>query len=100
MPLAPAAKYFKDPTERKRYKLDYSQWLDRGETIAAVEVTVKTNTTEPLVITDVQVMPEGVQAQYYVGGGQDEAQYELLIKATTSGAQIKEDVVLFVVREN
>lgn len=96
----PLKKYVKGAGERKRYSIDYSDWLDIGELLTGVVFTIPTNNVStPLVVDDVAVTPDGLGVQYYVSGGADGEQYEVVATATTSGAQIKVDDLLFSVRE-
>ena len=95
----PLTRYVKAEGERKRYRIDYSEWLDTGETLSDVVFTIPVNTTPPLVVDDIAITPDGLGVQYYVSGGADGEQYEVLATATTSGAQIKVDDLLFTVRE-
>lgn len=96
----PLKKYVKAASERKRYSINYSDWLDVGELLTDVVFTIPTNNVStPLVVDDVGVTPDGLGVQYYVSGGADGEQYEVVATATTSGAQIKVDDLLFTVRE-
>ena len=96
----PLKKYVKGAGERKRYSIDYSDWLDIGELLTGVVFTIPTNNVSaPLVVDDVAVTPDGLGVQYYCSGGADGEQYEVVATATTSGAQIKVDDLLFNVRE-
>lgn len=96
----PLVKYVKSSGERKRYSIDYSEWLDTGELLSNVVFTVPVNNpTTPLVVDDVAISPDGLYVQYYVSGGADGEQYEVVATATTSGAQVKVDDLLFTVRE-
>lgn len=96
----PLKKYVKAASERKRYSINYSDWLDIGETLTNVVFTIPTNNpSTPLVVDDVAVTPDSLGVQYYVSGGADGEQYEVVATATTSGTQIKIDDLLFTVRE-
>lgn len=96
----PLVKYVKASGERKRYSIDYSEWLDTGETLTDVVFSVLNNSVStPLVIDDVAVEPDDTGVQYYVSGGVDNTQYEVRATATTSGVQTKIDDLLFVIRE-
>ena len=96
----PLKKYVKAASERKRYSINYSDWLDIGETLTNVVFTIPTNNpSTPLVVDDVAVTPDRLGVQYYVSGGADGKQYEVVATATTSGTQIKIDDLLFTVRE-
>lgn len=96
----PLKKYVKAAGERKRYSIDYSDWLDTGELLSQVDFTIPGNsTTTPLVVDDVAIQPDSLGVQYYVSGGEDGIQYEVVATATTSGAQTKIDDLLFTIRE-
>ena len=95
----PLTRYVKAEGERKRYRIDYSEWLDTGETLSDVVFTIPVNTTPPLVVDDVMIEPDPTGVQYYVSGGIDDSNYEVVVTATTSGAQIKIDDLLFTIRE-
>lgn len=95
----PLKKYVKAAAERKRYSIDYSDWLDIGELLTNVVFTIPVNTTTPLVVDGIAINPGGLGVQYYVSGGKDNAQYEVLATATTTGTQVKVDDLLFTVRE-
>jgi hypothetical protein len=96
----PLKKYIQAAGERKRYTINYSEWLDTGEYINTVVFTVLGTATSPaLVVDDVMVLPTPTGAQYYVSGGVDNIQYSVLVTATTATGQIKEDVLLFTIRE-
>lgn len=96
----PLKKYVKATNERKRYSIDYSDWLDVGELLTNVAFTIPTNNvTTPLVVDDIAIMPDGLGVQYYVSGGAAGDQYEVVATASTTGAQIKVDDLLFTVRE-
>ena len=96
------SRYTKAALERKRYSIDYTSWLDAGELVTSVVFTVLNNTVStPLVVDGVQVLPTNLGVQYYVSGGVDGTTYQVLATMNTNstGPQIKEDVVLFVIRE-
>lgn len=96
----PLTKYVKAAYERKRYSIDYSEWLDTGETITNVKFEVLENSvTTPLVVDYVAIEPDNTGVQYYVSGGVDGTQYEVRATVTTSGTQIKIDDLLFNIRE-
>jgi hypothetical protein len=93
------AKYTKDPNERKRYTIDYSPWLDVGELLSSVTSGVTPVTTSPLVIDTIAVNGNGFNVSFFVSGGLHGQDYKLTITATTDASQIKEDNILFVVRD-
>ncbi len=95
------AKYVKAASDRKRYQIDYTDWLDTGETVASVDFTIEDNADTPvLVVDDVQVLPSGLGVQYYVSGGVDGVKYRILANlTTTTGPQIKLDEVFMTIME-
>lgn len=96
----PAARYVKAPAEKKRYQLDYSDWLDTSEQVSGAVFSVDKVTAPPLVVDGVQVMPNGTGVQYYISGGVDGAAYNVIVTMTTTvGPQVKEDDIFVSVRE-
>lgn len=93
------AKYVKSILERKRYWINYSNWLDTGETVSTVVFSVDKPTTPPLVVDGVQNTADGLSVQYYVSGGVDGVDYVVSALLTTSQGQVKLDEVFVSVRE-
>lgn len=94
------AKYVKQPSERKRYQINYENWLDTGEAVTGVIFTIDKATVPPLVIDDVMVTPNAKGVQYYASGGVDKQSYVVTATLTTNtGPQVKEDEIYFAVRE-
>lgn len=91
-------KFFKTSTERKRYKIDYDPWLDTGEKVSTVTYEV-TNATTPVTVENSQVAADGRSVSFFVAGGADGQNYEVLVTMTTDGGQIKEDEILYVVKD-
>lgn len=94
------AKYVKQPGERKRYQINYVNWLDVGEAVAGVIFSVDKVTVPPLVVDDVMPTPDGLGVQYYVSGGLNGTQYVVTATlSTNTGPQVKEDEIYFSIRE-
>jgi len=95
------AKYVKAASDRKRYQIDYTDWLDTGEQVTSVTFTIEDNAASPvLVIDDIQVLPTGLGVQYYISGGVDGTTYRILPNLTTNtGPQTKLDEVFITIRE-
>lgn len=91
--------FVKTPIERKRYAIDYSEWLDTGETLSTVVYTIPVVTTPPLVVDATSIGSGNTVAVFFINGGLNGRQYTVEVVATTSGGQIKEDTVLFTVRD-
>jgi hypothetical protein len=93
-------RFSKTPSERKRYAIDYSEWLDTGETVASYVFTVTpSDATTPFTVDASSLSASGTSIVFFVSGGNNNSQYTVDVKATTSGGQIKEDTVLFTVRD-
>lgn len=91
--------FTKTPAERKRYAIDYSEWLDITETLSNVVFTVSPATTTPFVVDAVSTSANNTTVVFFVNGGDTGKQYTVDVKAYTSGGQTKEDTVLFNVRD-
>lgn len=88
-------RFVKTPGERKRYSIDYYDWLDQGERIFGV--TFQTYIPDELEVDAFQIDPDGTRVIFFVSGGLDDVLYTVNVKMTTTGGQIKEDELLFVV---
>lgn len=86
----------KTPAERKRYAVDYVNWLDTGETLAAYQFTI---TPANAVAVTSPTISSGTKLVFFVEGGASGKQYSVDIRVTTSGNQIKEDTILYTVRD-
>jgi hypothetical protein len=86
----------KTPAERKRYAIDYSDWLDTGETLSSYTLTV--SPSGGLTVDTASLTTGSTVLVFFASGGSSGSQYTLDVKANTSGGQIKEDTVLFNVR--
>lgn len=92
-------RFSKTPSERKRYAIDYSEWLDTGELVSSFVFSVSpVDATTPFLVDASSLSSSGTSVVFFVSGGTDGSQYTVDIKSTTSGGQIKEDTVLFAVR--
>lgn len=95
--LVKLGKYIHTPDEKKRYTIDYSQWLDEGETIVSAESEVDNVTVVPIVVSGLITGP--TYASFYVSGGEHEESYTIVIKVETSADQIKQDGILVRVKD-
>lgn len=94
------ARYVKAAGETKRYSIDYADWLDTGEVLTNVAFSVLNNTVvTPLVVGSLAFEPGNLAIQFLVSGGVDGIAYEVIATATTTGAQIKKDALVYTVRE-
>lgn len=91
-------KFKQAPLENRRYFIDYSDWLDQGETLVSpLIVNVVETTTPPLTITSNAISTDGLGVVFYVSGGLDGEEYQVDIIVTTSSAQVKEDSFLYTI---
>ena len=94
------AKYRKEPTDSKRYQIDYTNWLDTGEQVSSVVFAVSPVTSSPLVISSIQNLPTGLGVQYYASGGLNGTDYTVTATLTTNAVppQVRSDEIIFSVR--
>lgn len=92
------AKFTKQPSERKRYVVNYTDWLDTGETLTDVTFSVSPTTTSPLLVDASALSTDNRSVSLFVSGGLHAQNYEVTMVATTSGGQIKEDELFFSIR--
>jgi hypothetical protein len=93
------ARYSKTAAERKRYTIDYTDWLDPGENVSGAVFDVVVQTLVPLVVDDIEVLPSGLGVQYYISGGTPDITYEVSVTMTTSQTQIREDGIIVSVKD-
>lgn len=91
------ARFAKQPAERKRYTIDYSDWLDTGETISSVAFSVSPT---GLQVDAYSIAVSGASVVFFANYGVNGTAYTVTATITTSGGQIKEDEILFAVRES
>ena len=92
------AKFVKSPAERKRYTIDYSEWLDTGESVQSIAFSVTPTTTTTLEIDAYQIATPATSVAFFANYGDEGKTYTVDVLMTTSGGQIKEDQILFSVR--
>lgn len=91
--------FTKTPVERKRYSLDYTDWLDTGETLSTSTFTVSPTTgATPLIVDASSFDATSKQLLFFVNYGIDGVTYTIDVQVTTSGGQTKEDQITFLVR--
>lgn len=90
-------KFIKTPNERKRYTVDYSNWLETVETLATVDFTIDPVGT--LEIDAFEIMPGNKKVMFYVSGGDAAVTYHVTILVSTSSGQTKEDVIYYIVKD-
>jgi hypothetical protein len=91
-------KFKQAPLERRRYFVDYSDWLDTGEIISPSPVlNVIETTTPPLVVDGIALGTGNTGVVFYVSGGLDGEEYQVDIIINTSTAQVKEDSFIYTI---
>jgi hypothetical protein len=94
------ATFVKSPAERKRYVIDYTDWLDTGETVVSTNFTVSPSVpTTGLVVDAVAIDPNGKEVVFFTSFGTTNVTYTVEVLVQTSGGQVKEDTVVFSVRD-
>lgn len=83
----------KDPQATLRHSIDWSGWLQEGETITAQSVTAPTGIT-----ADQVAQADGV-VSYRVSGGRAGKDYVVTCQITTSQGRIDQRSMLYQVRE-
>lgn len=92
-------KFIQHPDERKRYTVDYSKWLDTGETISSVILEVTPTTVPALVLDGKVIAVDGKSVSFFVSAGDDTETYDVLVTGTTSAGQVKTLCILFAIRD-
>lgn len=93
-------RFTKQPAERKRYAIDYSDWLDTGETISTVSFVPSPIGSGGLEIDAYSIASPATSVVFFANYGVSGTTYTVTVTVTTSGGQIKEDEILFAVRES
>jgi len=91
-------KYFKSPDERKRYSIDYTDWLDTGEQLSAVTFEVIPVDADPVAIDGIAIETGNKSVVFYASAGLDGKSYKAIATMTTSGGQVKEDTVQYTIK--
>jgi len=94
MPPAPTPIFYKDPNDKLNYGVDWSTWLDSGDTIATSEWEVPS----PLVNEDESNTT--TTTAILLSGGVPGGQYNVRNRITTALGYIKDQTLLMIVREN
>jgi len=93
------AKFTKDPDERKKYTISYVDWLAEDESLVTPTITVTPTTASPLTVDTEEIDTAESALSFFVEGGLDGTRYKVIVQVETSEGQIKEDEILFIVRE-
>ncbi len=91
-------RFIKSSGERKRYTLDYGDWLDTGETVLSTVFSV--SPASALEVDASSISSDGTEVAFFVSGGTSGIVYTVGVAITTSSGQVKEDQVYFSVRND
>ena len=93
-------RYRQQPGERRKKGFDYDDFLESGELITDVSVSVSPATGTPFVIDDIVIDEAGKIFAYFAQGGEDGQTYLVEFTITTNGSQVKQDTVEFDIEED
>ncbi len=96
--VAQLGRALKTPSDRKRYSVDYTDWLDTGELVVSAAIVVDPP-AGTLLVDGVVVSGDGKSVVFFLSDGDDGETYRALITVQTSGGQSKEDFVTVLVRD-
>lgn len=94
--MAKIGKFSKKAADRKRYVVDYADWLNAGETLLSVQVA-GTIAMDEFYVDGYVVGAGGKEVIFYASGGVPLNTYTLTVTVTTSMDQIKEDEIVVIV---
>lgn len=86
--------------ERKRYTIEYEDWLDAAEFLSTVTFVIEDNTVSPvLVVNDITIDIGLTLVAFFVSGGVLNTDYNVYARIVTTNAQTKEDRIVFAIRD-
>lgn len=98
--MARIGKFRKGQDDRKRYVIDYADWLNETEIINTV--TMQGNVEDDNFFIDgyvVNVTDGSKEVIFFVSGGLPGKEYDATVTINTSLTQTKEDFITFVVTD-
>lgn len=90
--------YRLDKDDRKRYVVNYADWLNEGEKVMS-SVLGGSVPADNFFVDGYMLDPNGLEIIFYVSGGLGGKSYDVTFTTTTTLAQIKQDYVTFVVTD-
>lgn len=95
-------KFPKKPSAVKRYRADFSEWLDNGELLTSVAYSVSvisgSDAGPDLAVSDSTIIA-GTDAVFFVEGGLEGVTYQVTLHVITAAGQEDDFEIMFVVRE-
>ena len=76
------------PANRRQYTIDYSDWLQRGETLVSVVFSIDSG---PATIDTVSYSPSATEVRFFLNGGTPGSNYNIFAFATTTFGQQRTD---------
>lgn len=92
-------RYVQQPNENRRRLVNAAKWLDDGETITSVTVSISNTTSPAFEVDQIVIGPDGDKFAYYASGGVDGEEYTATFTITTSADQTLEVEIMFHVKE-
>jgi hypothetical protein len=94
------ARFRKQPNERRKFLIDYSERLAEGDALLSIQQTVITPDTTPPLTVSSGINAEGTELTTYVSGGSDNTEYkvEYLVETNDNGV-LWEDELIFMVED-
>lgn len=98
--MAVLGSFNQTPIERKRYRIDYSDWLQGDEVLNSISFTTAPAPSSPVAAVDAYAIDaDKKHVTCFVSGGVDLETYRIHILAITSLDQHKEDEAIFNIRD-
>lgn len=92
-------RYKQQPGEKRKRGVDYTKFLESGETIISVMALVSPTTASPVVVSSILIDSGAKKFAYFVEGGLTNTDYLVEFTVTTSLGQILEDEIQFELEE-
>jgi hypothetical protein len=98
-------RFIKQPSEIKKYQIDYSEWLATGETVSSVVTAVtllnpaSQDVGEPTLTVGTTQVVGGTVFEYYISSGTDGKRYKVTFQASTTDSQTVESEIEFKVSD-
>lgn len=87
------ATYRQTPDEKKRFTISYGDWLETGEVVASIAYAITPVTVPPLLIEASAVNVDGLGVTFYISGGVDQTEYQIVTLMQTDAGQRKSDYI-------
>jgi len=94
--MATIGKFRKAAADRKRYTVDYSNWMAADENVATVIMWASSN-PDGFTVDGYLVGTDLKTANFFVSGGVTDGEYSATITISTDKGQIKQDNIDYIV---